>query len=190
MSSLLDFVQTMAIINLQKECQNNNQKFNPLELEPTQFFFYTLTNYDHKNPENTTIFLNKYKGHENDCLNNNFSNRMVIEMYEYMGIQSKNIHEYKNQRNEIINELISFYNEISEKSNFYPSQYHIDVIQKLADKINLLDNTLFDELQQYYIKKEQRQIEEQKQETKGCLLVFGLVAVVVIVASILIMISN
>lgn len=115
---------------------------------------------------------------------------MVIEMYEYMGIQSKNIHEYKNQRNEIINELISFYNEISEKSNFYPSQYHIDVIQKLADKINLLDNTLSDELQQYYIKKEQRQIEEQKQETKGCLLVFGLVAVVVIVASILIMISN
>jgi hypothetical protein len=169
----------MAIINLQKECQNNNEEFDPLELEPTEFFFYTLTNYDHKNPENTTILLNKYKGNENDYLGNNFFNR-------YMGIQSKNIHEYKNQRNEIINELISFYNEISEKSHFYPSQYHIDVIQKLADKINLLDNTLSDELQQYYIKKEQRQIEEQKQETKGCLLVIGLVAIVVIFASILI----
>ena len=156
---------------------------NPLELEPTQFFFYTLTNYDHKNPENTTILLNKYKGNENNYLGNNFYNRKF-------GISTKNIHEYYNRRNEIINELISFYNEISEKSNFYPSQYHIDVIQKLADKINLLDNTLFDELQQYYIKKEQRQIEEQKQETKGCLLVIGLVAIVVIVASILIMIQN
>jgi len=186
MSSILDFVQTMAIINLQKECQNNNEEFDPLELEPTEFFFYTLTNYDHKNPENTTILLNKYKGNENSYLDNNFSNRMIIEMYK----GAKNIHEYYNKRNEIINELISFYNEISEKSNFYPSQYHIDIIQKLADKINLLDNTLFDELRQYYIKKEQRQIEVQKQETKGCLLVIGLVVVVVIVASILIMISN
>ena len=111
-------------------------------------------------------------------------------MYSNLGIRTKNIYEYLNKRNEIINELISFYNEISQKSNFYPSQYHIDLIQKLADKINLLDNTLFDELQECYIKKEHDQQEEGKQQTKGCLLVIGLVAIVAIVASILIMISN
>jgi hypothetical protein len=190
MSSLLDFVQTMAIINLQKECRDKNQKLNPLELEPTQFFFYTLTNYNHKDPENTIELIQKYKGDENGHRYNNFSNRVVIDMYSNLGIRTKNIYEYLNKRNEIINELISFYNEISQKSNFYPSQYHIDVIQKLADKINFLDNTLFDELQECYIKKEQLQQEEGKQQTKGCLLVIGLVAVVAIVASILIMISN
>ena len=107
MSSLLDFVQTLAIINLQNQHREQNKKFDPLELNPEDFLFYTLTVFDIRNPEETISLLRKYRADENTNLGSNYYIRMTYGTVENA---IPHYRKYNKESNEIIDEVILFYN--------------------------------------------------------------------------------
>jgi hypothetical protein len=167
MSSILDFAQTLAIISLQKEHNSQNIEFNPLHLKPNEFLFYTLVHFDIKNPEPTFLLLEKYKLDEDSSTQmNNYLKRAYgsSDSFEYI------YNEYNSQRNLIIEDVIVFYQSISEKSNFLLSQYHIDIFEKYADQLI--------QIEEDFITLEKQILDElennQNNKSFGCLSLFNI----------------
>jgi hypothetical protein len=137
MSFILDLVQTHAIINLRKMFQDKHEKFDVNELEAEDFYLYTLNFYDHRAPEKTIALINDYKADENPNLKNNFF------LYRYYGnnLELANLHSknYAVSKNLILQELIDFYIDLSNKSNFIISDYHVKKVKELSTKMQKLD---------------------------------------------------
>ena len=192
MSSLLDFVQTLAIINLHNEKLKQNEKFDPyLELTISEFFFYTLTTYDHKNPEKTIELIQALKGNENEIVQpNNFFNKRIIEIYGSQEKATKHINQYTKQQNEIIDELISFYTTISEKTHFIPSQYHIDQIDKLTKKLQQSEKEYHDYLKPHIEQKEKEKAHKENIENKLQFIFFATPIIFIIILCIVFIINN
>ena len=89
MSSILDFAQTLAIINLQQNYNSQNKELNPLFLKPNEFLFYTIVNFDIKNPEATFILLEKYKIDEELCTSMNAHIKRTYGTTDYFDYLSK-----------------------------------------------------------------------------------------------------
>ena len=180
MSTLLDFVQTLAIINLQNTAKENYQEFNPHNLETKEFIFYTLTIFDIKNPELTLSAL-KYRKEGEDILFQqelNFYKRAPTE-YPPQFLEKLQIikNQYNNERNKIFLEIENWYNTLSEKSNFIVSQYHVDYLQQHIDKLVDIENKFKTEYNSYYDEVLDLQ---NKRSNMGCLYCFLGVAAIII----------
>ena len=169
MSSILDFAQTLAIINLQQQHIFQNKEFNPLHLKPNEFLFYTLVHYDIKNPESTFILLEKYKIDEDLCTSMNHHlkrNYGSSDNFDYI------YNAYNNERNLIIDDVIVFYQSLSEKSNFLISKYHIDILEKYADQLIKIEEDIL-AIEDQVIE----EFENNNKESSGCLSLFNILII-------------
>lgn len=186
MSTLLDFVQTLAIINLQNKHKEENKKFDPLELTTKDFLFYTLTIFDIRNPEETITLLKKRRADENTNLGMNYYIRMTYGTVENA---IPHYRKYNKESNEIIDEVILFYNDLSTKSHFILSQIHIDKIQNFSDRLITLQNTF--SKQEETIRHQTQKLQKEKndkannQATIGCsislsIIIFSIILAIVV----------
>ena len=186
MSTLLDFVQTLAIINLQNQHKEQNKKFDPLELNIKDFLFYTLTIFDIRNPEETISLLKKRRADENTNLGMNYHIRIT-----YGNIENAipYYRKYNKEKNEIIDEVILFYNDLSQKSHFLLSQIHIDKIQNFASKLETLENTFYQQEETLYYQRQKLEEEKNNKANNqvgiGCsiLLILIILSVVIFIAT-------
>ncbi len=169
MSSILDFAQTLAIINLQQQHNSENKEFNPLHLKPNEFLFYTLVHFNIKNPESTFLLLEKYKIDEDLCTSMNQHLKRNYGNTDYFNY----IHNaYNYERNLIIDDVVVFYQSLSEKSNFLISKYHIDILEKYADQLIKIDEDIL-ALENQILE----EFENNNKESSGCLSLFNILIV-------------
>ena len=169
MSSILDFAQTLAIINLQQQHIFQNKELDPLHLKPNEFLFYTLVHFDIKNPESTFILLEKYKIDEELCTIMNAHlkrNYGTTDYFDYI----YNAYNYK--RNLIIEDVIVFYKSLCEKSNFLLSQYHIDILEKYAEQLIQIEEEIISLENQI-----NEEYENKYKDSPGCFSLFNILIV-------------
>lgn len=139
MSSLLDFAQTLAIIDLQKKQCETKKEFDPLTLYTKEFLLYTLSLYDIRNPGKSISLIKKAKeacfhGFSSSALEK-FNNDGLCYDILMVNPNIETFKFHKIQRDKVLDEIIAFYESLALKAHFVLSSYHVETIESFVDKL-------------------------------------------------------